>query len=120
MLAVDREQPAARTVAGSEHQVSPRNEALLVGQRDVGAVLERGQGRLESGGAHHPVQDDVGAALANQLCGRPGAFEHLTVEIRSRPRSCAGLGERNHRDVMRTCGCHQFVGARVRRQGTDP
>ena len=62
MLAVDRQDPPAPALERCERQIAGRDEALLVGEREVDARLERGQRRREPGEADDSVQDDVGRA----------------------------------------------------------
>ena len=59
VLAVDGQQAAAAPTARGEREVAGRDEALLVGEREVDAVLERPQRRREPGEADDGVQHHV-------------------------------------------------------------
>ena len=69
--------PSARSRPGSScappraerlaHERAARDEALLVGERDVDAGLERRQRRVQPGRADDGVEHDVRAALGGQL-----------------------------------------------------
>ena len=67
VLAVDRQDPAAAPLARGERELSGGDEALLVREREVDAVLERPERRVDSGEADDGVEDDVGLRALEQL-----------------------------------------------------
>ena len=90
MLAVDRQEAALGTVAGRQHQRAAGDQALLVGQGEVGAGLERRQGRRQPGDADDRVQHGVGAGVAYQpqRPTRPSS----TCAAEDRPAAAAAAG----------------------------
>ena len=64
------QQPAAAVGHGLDEEVAGGNQALLVGERDVGAAPGRGERRCQPGraddGRHHPVRL-AGASLDQRL-----------------------------------------------------
>ena len=72
VLAVDGQDPAAAALARSESELPGGDEALLVREREVDAVLERPQRRVDSREADDGVEDDVGLRRARGArSGRP-------------------------------------------------
>ena len=67
MLEVHRQDPASTPLARREGQLSGSDEALLVREREINAVLERPERRVDSGEADDGVEDDIG----------PGALEEV-------------------------------------------
>ena len=61
VLAVDRQDPAAAARLRRGRELAGRDEALLVREREVDAVLERPERRVDAGEADDGVQDDVRA-----------------------------------------------------------
>ena len=115
------QQAAARTVAGRQHQ-APR--------RPPGSPCWPGRRRRRASNAARvasrpaaPITPfkTMSAPHSRTSCGgRPGAVEHVAVKTRSGARSRVGVGQRDHRDVVRTGGGHELVGAGVRRQPAYP
>ena len=89
VLAVDRDQPPAAALLCGEREVACGDEALLVGERERHAVLERPHGRGQPGEAERRVQDDVGARLLEQA-GRIAT--HLGQRREAVDRRRAGRG----------------------------
>ncbi len=67
VLGVDREQAPSPAPPGGHRQVAPRDEALLVGERQVDAVLQGPEGCRQSGEADDGVEDDVRLGAVEQL-----------------------------------------------------
>ena len=67
VLGVDRQQLRAAARERLAHERAAGDEALLVGERDVDAGLQRRQRRLEPGRADDGVEHDVRPALGSQL-----------------------------------------------------
>ena len=67
MLAVDREQPASAPLLRGERELAGGDEALLVGEREVDAVLERPERGRQAGEADDRVQHDVRLGPLEQL-----------------------------------------------------
>ena len=67
VLAVDREEQAAAPLVRREREVAGRDEALLVGERERDAALERPERRAEAGEADDRVEDDVRLGALEQL-----------------------------------------------------
>ena len=93
--------PRRRRGAGGERELAGRDEALLVREREVDAVLERPERRVDAGEADDGVQHDVGLRALEQLgqvaadllqrrvdvverrrAGRDGAELELGVRVR--------------------------------------
>ena len=67
MLAVDRQEQPSPPLLRCERELAGSDEALLVGERERDAALERPERRREAREADDGVQDDVRLGL------RPGA-----------------------------------------------
>ena len=67
MLGVDRQDLGAGGLSKLHHELSPHDQRLLVGQREVDALAERGDGRQEPRGPDDRVQDHVALAARDQL-----------------------------------------------------
>ena len=65
------------------HELTADHEALLVRQRDVDALAERGHRGTEPGRAHEPVQHQVGAGLGHEPHHALGAGQDLPTSPRS-------------------------------------
>ena len=102
VLGVHRQQARAAARERLPHERAARDEALLVGERDVDARLQRGQRRLEPRGADDGVEDDVRAALGGQLRDPLGAGQHAPGEAAARPlgRGRVGEGDRAHAQAL--------------------
>ncbi len=79
MLGVDRDQLRARRLGECGHELAADHEALLVGEREVDALPQRGDRRAEAGRAHERVQDEVAVGVGDQRDEALGAAEHLAV-----------------------------------------
>ena len=103
VLAVDREDPAAPPFAGGERQLTGGDEALLVREREVDALLERPERRVDSGEADDRVEDDVGLRALEQV-GQVAADllqrRIDVVERRGAGRRCAELEVRMRLDDL--------------------
>ena len=89
VLGVDRQQARAAARERRAHERPARDEALLVGERDVDAGVERRQRGLEPGRPDDRVEHDVGAALGGELrrhgAGRaPGSARAPRRRLRDR------------------------------------
>ena len=85
VLAVHRENPAAKVTRGRHDQLTGDHEHFLAGQRDVFAGLERGEGRTQPPRAHDGDQHHVRAFPGGQLLQPAGAGENghrLVIELR--------------------------------------
>ena len=69
MLAVDRQQQASTPLPRRERERSGCDEALLVGERERDAVLERPQRGANAREADDRVEDDVRLGTLEQLDG---------------------------------------------------
>src|SRR5256714_586201 len=67
VLAVDRQEEASAVGVGSPGQLAAGDEALLVREREVDAVLEAPERRPQAGEADDGVQDEVGRGALEQL-----------------------------------------------------
>jgi hypothetical protein len=72
VLAVDRQQQPSSPLPGRERELSRRDEALLVGERQRDPALERPERRRQPGEPDDRVQDDVWLRALEQL-GRVAA-----------------------------------------------
>jgi len=84
VLAVDGNQPPSPAPLGIESELSRRDEALLVREREVDAALERPERRREAGETDDGVEDEIGL----------GAFEELrqiAADLRQRSKALEGL-----------------------------
>ena len=59
MLAVDRQDATSSPLSGREREVACRDEALLVGKREIDSTLESGQRGGKAGEPDYRIQDDV-------------------------------------------------------------
>ena len=87
VLGVDREDGGTGGLRQRGHELSADHERLLVGQREVDAFGQRGDGREQPGRADDRVEDHVALAFGDQPHHTVGTGEHLSA----RPR-LAGLG----------------------------
>ena len=59
VLGIGRQDAGARFRRALHEEIAGADETFLVGERDMRAAIDRGQGRLQSGGAahggHHPI-----------------------------------------------------------------
>jgi hypothetical protein len=67
VLAVHGKKLASSPLPGSEGEVSGRNEALLVGEREGHPVFERPQSRSDACKADDSVQHEVGLRRLEEL-----------------------------------------------------
>ena len=67
VLAVDRDQRSSAALARGERELARRNEALLVGERERHAALERPHRPGQPGEAERRVEDDVRLRTLEQL-----------------------------------------------------
>ncbi len=66
VLAVDRKEEPSTPLSRSERELTGRDEALLVRQRERDAPLQRPESRRQTGKADDRVQDDVGRRVVQQ------------------------------------------------------
>ena len=76
VLGVDRDQLRAGGLGQRGHQLAAHHEALLVGQREVDALAERGHGRPQPRRADQRVEHEVAVGVGDQLDEPLGAREH--------------------------------------------
>src|SRR5581483_9351667 len=90
VLAVDRQDAAAAATLRVERQLARRDEALLVREREVDAVLERPQGRMHTGEPDNCVEDDVGLCALEELGEVAADLFQRRVDVveRRRARRC--------------------------------
>jgi hypothetical protein len=67
VLAVHGQDPAAAPLARGERELPGGDEALLVREREVDAVPERPQRRVDAGEADDRVEDDIGLRAFEEL-----------------------------------------------------
>ena len=60
-------------------QLAADDQRLLVGQRQVDALAQRGDGRAQAGAADDGVQDQVAVGVDDQLDQPVGALQHVAV-----------------------------------------
>jgi hypothetical protein len=77
MLAVYREQAASTPLPGGHGELAGRDEALLVGQREVDTALERPQRGSDTREAHNRVEHDVRPRLLQEL-------DRVSADLRQR------------------------------------
>jgi len=87
------------------HELASHDQRLLVGERQVDPLAERGYGRAETGGADERVQDQVRLGLHDEPHEPIGAREHLPV----RPR----LGGTRGHVLVGECDASHAVGPRL-------
>ena len=92
MLRVDRQQPPSSPPPRGHRQVAACDEALLVGEREVDAALERPERRRQAREADHRVQDDVRLGPLQQL-GQVAAYLRERREAVDRGRARGGGDE---------------------------
>ena len=97
VLGVDRHQARARAGPDRRDQVAAGDEALLVGERDRDAALQRRQRRAQAGGADQRVQHDVGGAGVDQGGEVRVVGHRAPAGGGGRPPDAVGLGLRRHR-----------------------
>ena len=66
VLGVDGQDLRAGRLGERHHELAADDERLLVGEREVDPLAERGDGRAEAGGADERVEDEVGAGLEHE------------------------------------------------------
>ncbi len=67
MLGVDRQHAAAAAGHCGERQLAGRDEALLVREREIDAVLERPERGVDAGEADDGIQHDVRLRALEEL-----------------------------------------------------
>src|SRR6266508_3870869 len=68
VLAVDRNQPSAAPPPGLERELAGGDQALLVREREIDAVLQRPERRRQPGEADDGIEDEVGLGALEELC----------------------------------------------------
>ena len=95
--------PVASASCGDE--LAADDERLLVGQREVDPLAQRGDGRAEARRADERVEHEVGARLEDEPDEPLGAGEHLAVgprlARRGRPASASASAIRAHAVLAR-------------------
>ncbi len=67
MLGINgQDAPTARACCG-QYKLAARDEALLVGEREIATRVESREAGFEAYSAHHGVEDKVGTALDHEL-----------------------------------------------------
>ena len=108
VLRVDRKDPPPSPLLGREGELAGRDEALLVGEREIDPGLQRGKGRRKTGEADDRVQHDVRLARRDQLVERRAPADRHVLHAalgrdapapplratRRRPRTARARGER--------------------------
>ena len=97
----------------------PGDEALLVGERDVDARLERRQRRVEPGRADDGVEHDVRPALGRQLRDARRARQHAPGEAAARRSAAAGSASAIVRTPEALGLAHHAVDVAARGEGAD-
>src|SRR3954454_15570690 len=98
VLGVDRHDPGARRLGELHAELAPDDQRLLVGQGEVDALPQRGDGRPQPGRADERVEDEVGLGLEHEAHEPLGAAEHLAAGPRlGGARGGVGVGERDAR-----------------------
>ena len=93
VLGVDRDDLGAGRLGQGHHQLAADDQRLLVGQREVDPLPQRGDRRPEPGRADQAVEDEVGIRLDDQADEARGPGEDLAL----RPRAGGLLGGVRHR-----------------------
>ena len=101
VLGVDGQDLRARGLGELHDQLAADDERLLVGQRQVDALPQRGHRRAQPGGADERVEHEVGARVEHQAHEPLGADQHLAVRPRlGRAGAGVGVGQRDPRDAV--------------------
>ena len=101
MLAVDREQKPSTPLPRFERELAGRDEALLVGQRERDAPLERPERRREAREADDGVQDDVRLGHVQQRREIAADLRVLHAALGGQPVELARAGrERAHLELV--------------------
>ncbi len=93
VLGVHGDELRAGRLRERDHELAAHHERLLVGERQVDALAQRGDGRAQARRAHERVEHEVGVGLHDQAHEPLGAREHLAVGPRLRGTG-AGIGVR--------------------------
>ena len=117
VLAVHRKDPAAAARRRGEREVAAGDEALLVREREVDAVLERPQRRVDAGEADDGVEDDVGLRLLEQLDEVAADLLQRRVHAVQRRRARGDRAELQLRDGPRRSRSPAGRSSRWRRAG---
>ena len=100
MLGVDGQDLRAGRLRERHHELAADDERLLVGEREVDPLPERGDGRAEAGGADERVEHEVGARLEHEPHEPLGAAQHLAVGPGlGGARARVGIGQRDAIDA---------------------
>ena len=119
VLAVDRQQQTAAAAHGGGHQLAARHQALLVGEGQVAAGVERRHRGLEPGGADDRVQHDVGSERAHQLHHAVLPAQHPAVEFRTCAFGGGGVGQRDRVSAVLARSRHHLGVRSVRGQAGE-
>ena len=95
VLGVHGDDARPRAFCECDDQLAPYDQRLLVREREVDALAERGDRGPEPRGADQPVEHEIGAGLDDELDEPGRAREHLPIG--------PGLGR---------AACHVLVGDR--------
>ncbi len=84
------------------HELAPDDQRLLVGQREIDALAQRGDGRPQPGRADQRVEHEIGAGLQDQAHKPLGADEDLAAGPRLRGAGAGvGVGQRDAGHAVR-------------------
>jgi len=101
VLTVDRQDPPAASLTRGERELPGCDEALLVRQREVDAVLERPEGRVDAREADDGVEDDVRLRALEELGQVAPDLLQRRVDVVERRRAGRGCAELRARDGPR-------------------
>ena len=93
VLAVDRQDAPAAALLRGERKLARGDEALLVREREVDAVLERPERRVDAGEADDGVQDDVRLRALEQLGQVAADLLERRVDVVERRRAGRGRAQ---------------------------
>ena len=116
MLGVDRQQPRPGRLGQRHHQLAAEDEALLVGESDVGPLGEGDDRRSEPRRADDRVENEIRTRGDDQLLQTLLARENLPAPALPRPVGRLGVVQRNRRHPVLACLLDHRLPGRASRQ----
>ena len=93
MLTVHRKDPASAPLARREREIAGRDEALLVRESQVDAVLERPERRVDSREPDDSIEDDVGLSAFEEIGQIASDLLQRRVDVVERRRAGGGCAQ---------------------------
>ena len=92
VLGVDRDDLRAGGLGQRRHELAADDQRLLVGQREVDALAERGDGRAEAGRADERVEHEVGARTRRRGATSPSGPASTSPSVHASAARAAASG----------------------------